>query len=90
MRGEFGDQGGGMKNIVPNLWFASQAEEAAKLYTSLFPNSRLGRSTHYGKAGYEIHRQPEGTLMTIEFELEGQSFLGLNAGPIFTFTPALL
>ena len=67
-----------MQKIIPNLWFDSQAEEAAKLYTSLFQNSRIGRTTRYGKAGYEIHRQPEGKLMTIEFELEGQGFIGLN------------
>ena len=78
-----------MQKIIPNLWFDSQAEEAAKLYTSLFQNSRIGRTTRYGKAGYEIHRQPEGKLMTIEFELEGQSFIGLNGGPVFKFTPAI-
>jgi predicted 3-demethylubiquinone-9 3-methyltransferase (glyoxalase superfamily) len=78
-----------VQKIIPNLWFDSQAEEAAKLYTSLFQNSRIGPTTRYGKAGYEIHRQPEGKLMTIEFELEGQAFLGLNGGPVFKFTPAI-
>ncbi len=78
-----------MQKIVPNLWFASQAEEAAKFYTSLFKNSRIGKSTRYGKAGFEFHHQPEGALMTIGFELEGQEFVGLNGGPIFTFTPAI-
>jgi predicted 3-demethylubiquinone-9 3-methyltransferase (glyoxalase superfamily) len=78
-----------MQKITPNLWFDSQAEEAANLYTSLFKNSRIGKTTRYGKAGFEIHHQPEGKVMTIEFELEGQGFIGLNAGPIFKFTPAV-
>jgi predicted 3-demethylubiquinone-9 3-methyltransferase (glyoxalase superfamily) len=78
-----------MQKIVSNLWFDSQAEEAAEFYTSLFKNSRIGKTTRYGKAGYEFHHQPEGKLMTIEFELEGQGFIGLNAGPIFKFTPAV-
>ena len=78
-----------MQKIVPNLWFDSEAEEAAKLYTSLFQNSRIGRTTRYGKAGYDIHRQPEGKVMTVEFELEGQTFIGLNGGPAFKFTPAI-
>jgi predicted 3-demethylubiquinone-9 3-methyltransferase (glyoxalase superfamily) len=78
-----------MQKITPNLWFDSEAEEAAKFYTSLFENSRLGKTTHYGKAGFEIHHQPEGKLMTIEFELEGHGFVGLNGGPTFKFTPAL-
>lgn len=78
-----------MQKITPHLWFDSQAEEAAKFYTSLFTNSRIGRSTRYGKAGFEIHHQPEGKVMTVAFELEGQKFIGLNAGPLFKFTPAI-
>jgi predicted 3-demethylubiquinone-9 3-methyltransferase (glyoxalase superfamily) len=78
-----------MHKITPNLWFDGQAEEAAGFYTSLFKNSRIGKTTRYGKVGYEFHHQPEGKLMTIEFELEGQGFIGLNAGPIFKFTPAV-
>ena len=78
-----------MQKITPNLWFDNQAEEAAKLYNSLFENSRIGKITRYGKAGFEIHHQPEGKVMTIEFELEGQGFIGLNAGPVFKFTPAV-
>jgi predicted 3-demethylubiquinone-9 3-methyltransferase (glyoxalase superfamily) len=77
-----------MQKIIPHLWFDSEAEEAANLYTSLFKNSRIGKTTRYGKAGFEIHRQPEGKLMTVEFELAGQGFMGLNAGPLFKFTPA--
>ncbi len=78
-----------MRKISPNLWFDSQAEEAAILYTSLFAPSRMGGRTFYGKAGFEIHGQPEGKLMTIEFELAGQRFVGLNGGPAFKFTPAV-
>jgi len=52
-----------MQKITPHLWFDSQAEEAARFYTSLFKNSRIGKTTHYGKAGFEIHHQPEGKLM---------------------------
>ncbi len=78
-----------MQKITPHLWFDSQAEEAAGFYTSLFKNSRVGKTARYGKAGFEFHHQPEGNLMTIEFELEGQGFIGLNAGPVFKFTPAV-
>lgn len=78
-----------MQKIIPHLWFDSQAEEATKFYTSLFQNSRLGKMTHYGKAGFEIHGQPEGKVMTIEFELAGQKFMALNGGPYFKFTPAV-
>lgn len=78
-----------MQKIIPHLWFDSEAEEAAKLYTSIFPNSKLGRSTHYTKAGFEVHGQPEGKLMTLEFELAGLSFMALNGGPYFKFTPAI-
>jgi len=78
-----------MQRITPHLWFDSQAEEAAKLYISLFKNSRILKTARYGKAGFEFHHQPEGALMTIDFELAGQEFIGLNAGPIFKFTPAV-
>jgi len=77
------------QTIVPNLWFDGQAEEAAKLYTSLFRNSRIGGVRRYGKAGFEIHGQPEGRVMTVEFELEGRKFVGLNGGPHFKFTPSI-
>jgi predicted 3-demethylubiquinone-9 3-methyltransferase (glyoxalase superfamily) len=78
-----------MNKITPHLWFDVQAEEAAAFYASLFGHSRIGRKTRYGKAGFEFHGQPEGRLMTVEFELEGQKFIGLNGGPIFKFTPAI-
>jgi predicted 3-demethylubiquinone-9 3-methyltransferase (glyoxalase superfamily) len=78
-----------MKNITPCLWFDSEAEEAARFYTSIFKNSRIGHITRYGEAGYEFHQKPPGSVMTIEFELNGQSYTGLNGGPIFKFNEAI-
>jgi predicted 3-demethylubiquinone-9 3-methyltransferase (glyoxalase superfamily) len=78
-----------MQKIIPHLWFNDQAEEAAQLYTACFGNSSVGRKTYYGKAGFEIHGQPEGRLMTVEFTLAGLKFVGLNGGPIFTFNPSV-
>jgi predicted 3-demethylubiquinone-9 3-methyltransferase (glyoxalase superfamily) len=75
--------------IVPNLWFDTQAEEAARFYTSVFPNSSLGRITRYGKAGHEIHGMEEDTVMTVGFSLDGQEFLALNGGPVFKFSEAI-
>jgi predicted 3-demethylubiquinone-9 3-methyltransferase (glyoxalase superfamily) len=78
-----------LQKITSNLWFDRQAEEAAKYYTSIFKNSRILKTTHYGKEGYEIHKMPEGTAMTVDFELEGQKFVALNGGPVFTFNEAI-
>jgi predicted 3-demethylubiquinone-9 3-methyltransferase (glyoxalase superfamily) len=75
--------------ITPCLWFDHQAEEAARFYTALFPNSKIGSIARYGKEGYEIHHQPEGTVMTIEFEIAGQPFTALNGGPVFKFNEAI-
>lgn len=75
--------------IVPCLWFDSQAEEAAKFYTSIFKNSKIGRITRYGKEGFEIHGKPEGTILTVEFELDSQNFTALNGGPVFQFNEAV-
>lgn len=77
------------QRIIPNLWFDRQAEEAAVFYTSLFKNSRVGEPIRAGKAGFEIHGLPEGTVMTLEFEIEGQTFAAINGGPLFKFTPAI-
>lgn len=77
------------QSITPNLWFDRQAEEAANFYCSVFKNSSVIRKSYYGKAGYEIHKMPEGTVLTIEFELNGQRFTALNGGPIFKFTEAV-
>jgi predicted 3-demethylubiquinone-9 3-methyltransferase (glyoxalase superfamily) len=71
------------------LWFDDKAEEAAKFYTSIFKESKIGDVIRYGKEGYEIHGREEGTVMTVEFEIEGQKFLALNGGPIFKFNEAI-
>jgi len=78
-----------MQRITSCLWFDKQAEEAAKYYTSIFKNSRIGKISHYGNEGQEVHGMAPGTVLTIEFELEGQKFLGLNGGPLFKFTEAI-
>lgn len=78
-----------MQKIVPHLWFDNQAEEAANFYASLFDDSSIGRIGRYGKAGQEIHGRPEGSVMTVDFELAGFEFMALNGGPHFTFTPAI-
>jgi predicted 3-demethylubiquinone-9 3-methyltransferase (glyoxalase superfamily) len=78
-----------MKSITPCLWFDDRAEEAAKFYTSIFKNSKIGHIARFGEAGYEIHQKPLGSVMTIEFELNGQPFVGLNGGPMFKFSEAI-
>ena len=78
-----------MQKISPCLWFDDNAEEAVKFYVSIFKNSKVGNVTRYGKEGYEIHKKKEGSVMTIDFELEGQKFLALNGGPIFKFNEAI-
>jgi predicted 3-demethylubiquinone-9 3-methyltransferase (glyoxalase superfamily) len=74
-----------MKQIVPCLWFDTEGEAAAELYTSLFPNSGILDVAHYGDEGL----RPAGTVMTVSFELNGQEFLALNGGPEYTFTEAV-
>ena len=78
-----------MRKIAPCLWFDDQAEEAAKFYVSIFKNSRIVTVTRYGKAGHEIHRKPAGSVLTVEFELDGQPFTALNGGPLFQFNEAI-
>jgi len=78
-----------MEKITPFLWFDSQAEEAAKFYVSIFKNSKIEGITHYGEAAAEVSGQPKGTVMTVAFELDGQKFVALNGGPVFTFTEAV-
>ncbi|WP_342615725.1 VOC family protein [Peribacillus frigoritolerans] len=78
-----------IQKITTNLWFDTQAEEAAKFYTSIFRNSKIGRITRYGNEGNQIHGKQEGSVMTVEFELEGQAFVALNGGPQFKFTEAI-
>lgn len=77
------------QTITPCLWFDNQAEEAAAFYTAIFKNSRIGQVTRYGKEGFEIHGRPEGSTMTVEFELDGQAFTALNGGPVFKFNEAV-
>ncbi|GGG02151.1 VOC family protein [Paenibacillus albidus] len=79
--------GNKIQKITTNLWFDSQAEEAAKFYTSVFNNSQIGRITRYGKESYESTL--EGKVMTVEFQLEGQHFVALNGGPQFKFAEAI-
>jgi predicted 3-demethylubiquinone-9 3-methyltransferase (glyoxalase superfamily) len=74
-----------MQKITPFLWFDSQAEEAAHFYVSVFKQSRIGRIARYGDAG----PGPKGSVMTVEFTLDGQDFVGLNAGPQFKFSEAI-
>src|SRR5919202_107511 len=73
------------RKITPNLWFDTQAEEAAEFYISVFPNSRIVKVMHYTEAG----PRPAGTVMTVEFELDGQRFVGINGGPQFEFSEAV-
>src|SRR5258708_21239384 len=78
-----------VQKITPCLWFNGQAEEAAKSYVSIFDNSGIGAVTRYGKEGVEIHGQPDGTVLTVSFRLEGQEFTALNGGPRFKFNEAI-
>lgn len=78
-----------MKTIMPCLWFDKEAEEAANYYCSIFKNAQLGAITRYGKEGQEVHGKPPGSVLTIEFALDGHKFLALNAGPVFKFNEAI-
>ena len=78
-----------LRKITPFLWFDSEAEEAAKFYTGIFKNSKIVATTRYTEAGKEQHHRPPGSAMTVQFELEGQSFTALNGGPLFKFTEAV-
>lgn len=78
-----------LQKISNCLWFDHEAEEAANFYVSIFRHSSIGKITRYGKEGYEIHQMPEGMVMTVEFEIEGQKFIALNGGPIFKFNEAV-
>jgi predicted 3-demethylubiquinone-9 3-methyltransferase (glyoxalase superfamily) len=78
-----------MQKISPCLWFDNNAEEAVQFYVSIFKDAKIGNVTRYGKEGYEIHTREEGTVMTIDFEIEGQKFLALNGGPVFKFNESI-
>ncbi len=77
------------QKIVPSLWFDRHAEEAAKLYASLFANSRVERVIRATKAGFEFHGIPDGQVLTVEFKIEGFRFVGINGGPIFKPNPSI-
>jgi predicted 3-demethylubiquinone-9 3-methyltransferase (glyoxalase superfamily) len=74
-----------MQKISPFLWFDNNAEEAANFYVSVFPNSKIQKVSRYGEAG----PGPKGTVMTVDFQLNGQEFIALNGGPLFKFTEAV-
>jgi predicted 3-demethylubiquinone-9 3-methyltransferase (glyoxalase superfamily) len=78
-----------IQRITPCLWFDSEAEPAARFYCSVFPDSRVTAVSHYGEAGFEIHGRPAGSVLTVTFDLAGQSFMALNGGPLFRFNEAV-
>ena len=78
-----------MQKIIPHLWFDNNAGEAAKFYTSIFKNSKILDTTHYGESAAKVCGRPKGTVMTVTFELEGQRFMALNGGPVFKFSQAI-
>ena len=78
-----------IQKITPFLWFDNQAEQAANYYVSVFKNSKMGQVTRYGKEGYEIHGMDEGSVMTVDFDIENQKFIALNGGPVFKFNEAI-
>src|SRR6267143_1348947 len=77
------------QRITPFLWFDDQAEDAAKFYVSIFKNSKIGEITRYDEQAAKPTGRPAGSVMTVEFELEGQEFVALNGGPMFKFTEAI-
>ena len=80
-----------MQKITPFLWFDDQAEEAAKFYTTVFKKSKLGRILRYGEEAAKVSssRRPVGSVLTVEFELQGQKFVALNGGPLFKFNESI-
>lgn len=78
-----------VQRISPCLWFDSEAEDAAKLYVSIFEHSRITRITHYGNEGQELHGRPAGSVLTVAFELDGCPLTALNGGPAFKFNEAI-
>ncbi|MDN3518118.1 VOC family protein [Aquisalimonas lutea] len=78
-----------VRKISPCLWFDNQAEEAAQFYVGIFANAAIRDVSRYGEAGQEVHGQAPGTVMMVEFELEGHRFTALNGGPLFRFNEAI-
>jgi len=78
-----------MSKVVPCLWFNDDAEEAVELYTSAFKKSKVKKIARYGPSAAKCSGRAEGSVMTIAFQIEGQDFIALNGGPLFSFTPAI-
>jgi predicted 3-demethylubiquinone-9 3-methyltransferase (glyoxalase superfamily) len=78
-----------MKKLIPHLWFDDQAEEAVRFYTDIFPKSKVHHTVRYPEAAQEVSGRPAGSVMTIDFELDGQPFVALNGGPEFKFNEAI-
>ena len=78
-----------MQKITPFLWFNDDAEAAAKFYTSIFKKSKLGTIARYEKAGEKVSGRPAGSVMTVDFQIEGQDFIALNGGPLFKFNESI-
>jgi predicted 3-demethylubiquinone-9 3-methyltransferase (glyoxalase superfamily) len=77
------------QRIAPCLWFDHQAEEAAQFYVGIFPKSKVGSIARYDANTARAAGRPEGSVMTVTFELDGQEFMALNGGPVFHFTEAI-
>jgi len=77
------------QRLTPCLWFDTQAEDAARFYVGIFRNANIRNIARYPNAGQEIHGMPAGTVMTVDFELDGHTFTALNGGPHFTFNEAV-
>lgn len=75
--------------LTPCLWFDKEAEEAANFYVSVFKNSKIDGISYYTKEGFDIHGMPAGTVLTVSFQLDGNSFTAMNGGPIFKFNEAV-
>lgn len=78
-----------MQKITPCLWFDNKAEEAAKFYVSVFKDGKIGAIDRYDEASAKVSGQPAGSVLTVEFEIQGQKFLALNGGPVFKFSEAV-
>ena len=78
-----------LQKITPCLWFDKEGEEAARYYCGIFDNSKINAVSHYTEAGYEVHGGRAGSVLTVAFELNGQSFTALNGGPHFKFNEAV-
>jgi predicted 3-demethylubiquinone-9 3-methyltransferase (glyoxalase superfamily) len=78
-----------MQKLTPFLWYDDKAEEAANYYVSIFKNSRIGGITRYGESASQASGRPKGSVMTVDFQLDGQDFAALNGGPHFKFTEAI-